>query len=128
MFYVLLTLFMPFRELYLMIRGRSSAKRWKFIAVQMGLVVGIAGGMWGEAWLLTRLFAWISSLGKTAGGVQHALAQAKVMTYVIPGGAVVCLVMVVVLFYGLKLMVKAGRKTSNVPAPRPRVALQREAA
>ena len=62
MFYVGLTLAMPFRELYRAVRGKSNAKRWSFIGVQLGFVAAIVAGMWGEAWALGRLIEWCATL------------------------------------------------------------------
>ncbi len=124
LFYVGLTLLMPFRELYRAIRGRSNAKRWSFIAVQMSFVLGIAGGMWGEAWAIGKLVEWIAAISK--GYWHDTMMQARMLSYVIPGGAVLCLVAVVLFFYALKFTTRLGEKSRKVtPAP---VAVQRETA
>jgi hypothetical protein len=49
------------------------------------------------------------------------------MSYVIPGGALICLASVVALFFGLKLVVKLGEK-SRKAAPTAPANVQREAA
>lgn len=116
MFYVGLTLAMPFRELYRAVRGKSNAQRWSFIGIQLGFVVAIVAGMWGEAWALGRLIEWCATLDWMGSGWQHSMTQAKMMSYVIPGGALICLASVVALFFGLKLVVKLGEKSRKVAA------------
>ena len=128
MFYVGLTLAMPFRELYRAVRGKSNAQRWSFIGIQLGFVVAIVAGMWGEAWALGRLIEWCATLDFMGGSWQHSMTQAKMMSYVIPGGALICLASVVALFYGLRLVVKLGEKKQTVSPTTPPVNIQREAA
>jgi hypothetical protein len=128
MFYVGLTLAMPFRELYRAVRGKSNAQRWSFIGIQLGFVVAIAAGMWGEAWALGRLIEWCATLNFMGAGWQHSMTQAKMMSYVIPGGALICLASVVALFYGLRLVVKLGEKSRTTTPTTPPVNIQREAA
>jgi hypothetical protein len=125
MFYVGLTLFMPFRELYRAVRGKSQARRWSFIATQVGFVVAIAAGMWGEAWALGRLITWCATLNWFGSGFQHTMEQAKMLSYVIPGMAIFCLVGIVLLFYGLRFFVNLTGKSRTVPTP---ASLRREAA
>jgi hypothetical protein len=127
MFYVGLTLAMPFRELYRAVRGKSNAQRWSFIAVQLGFVVAIAAGMWGEAWALGKLIEWCATLDWLGAGWQESMTRARMMSYVIPGGALICLASVVALFFGLKLVVKLGEKSRKV-APTAPADAQREAA
>jgi hypothetical protein len=55
MFYVLLVAWLPLRELGLTLQGRSGPGRWRRIATQTALAMGIIGALWGEAWLLGRL-------------------------------------------------------------------------
>ena len=126
MFYVGLTLAMPFRELYRAVRGKSNRQRWSFIAVQLGFVVAIAAGMWGEAWALGKLIEWCATLDFLGLGWQQSMARARMMSYVIPGGALICLASVVALFYGLRLIVKLGDKSRKV-APATAASVQREA-
>ena len=128
MFYVGLTLAMPFRELYRAVRGKSNAQRWSFIGVQLGFVVAIVAGMWGEAWALGKLIEWCATLNFLGSGWQQSMTRAKMMSYVIPGGALICLASVVALFYGLRLIVKLGEKSRKVAPTTPPVKLQRKAA
>jgi hypothetical protein len=54
-FYVLLVAWLPARELWLTLRGRSSPGRWRRVATQAALAAGIVGALWGEARLLASL-------------------------------------------------------------------------
>jgi len=54
-FYILLTLFMPLRELYLTARGRGSVERWKFVASRFFLFAGVLGGLWLQMIILHAL-------------------------------------------------------------------------
>jgi hypothetical protein len=61
LFYFCLVFLMPFRELYLTIRGRSSIARWKVVAFQVSLVAGIFTALWAEAWALKSTLLWLQS-------------------------------------------------------------------
>ena len=60
LYYVLLALWLPFREIGLILRGRSDRARWRTIAKQSSLAWGILAALWGEAWLLKRSLIWIA--------------------------------------------------------------------
>jgi hypothetical protein len=46
LFYLLSTVLMPFREIYLTCRGRSSVKQWKQVGLQMSLALGVVVSFW----------------------------------------------------------------------------------
>ena len=52
--YLLLAFTMPFHELYLTVRGRSSWARWRVVATQFAIAVGILAGVEASFWLLAR--------------------------------------------------------------------------
>jgi cytochrome c biogenesis protein ResB len=54
-FYFLLVVFMPIRELYRAVRGQSSLSRWAFILFHISLVIGILAAMWGTMWALNNI-------------------------------------------------------------------------
>ena len=56
-FYLLLAIAMPVRELGLAFRGRSSWERWRFIALQWSLIGGMLGIMAGQALALRWMAA-----------------------------------------------------------------------
>lgn len=54
-FYLLLTLWMPFNELYLTAKGRSSPERWKFIAYRWAVFAFVIGLLWVQAAFVTAV-------------------------------------------------------------------------
>ncbi len=60
LYYVLLALWLPFREIGLTLRGRSDRARWRTIAMQSSIAWGIVAALWGEAWLLKRSLIWVA--------------------------------------------------------------------
>ena len=72
-FYLLLAVLMPFRELVRLLRGKSSVQRWAVIATQWGYVTAIGLTMWLEMWGLEILVTWGQRKGwlaANAGGTQ----------------------------------------------------------
>jgi hypothetical protein len=72
-FYLLLAVLMPFRELVRLLRGKSSRQRWAVIAAQWGYVAAIGLTMWLEMWGLETLAKWGQRKGwlaENAGGTQ----------------------------------------------------------
>jgi hypothetical protein len=57
-FYLLLAVLMPFRELVRLVRGKSSRQRWAVIATQWGYVAAIGLMMWLEMWGLETVVKW----------------------------------------------------------------------
>lgn len=58
LFYLLAAAFMPLRELVLLVQGRSSLARWRFIAMQWAMIAGMLASLWGAMWLFKRLASW----------------------------------------------------------------------
>ena len=71
LFYALLVCWMPFRELWLLARGRSSHGRWALVARQVGLVLGIVAALWAEAWAIKSL---VGSAGLAADVASRSAA------------------------------------------------------
>jgi hypothetical protein len=61
LFYLCLILYMPFRELYFMAHGRSSAARWKMVGFQWIIFTCILFVMWLEAVLFTGAISWLKT-------------------------------------------------------------------
>lgn len=61
LFYLLLAIAMPIRELALTLRGQSSWARWRFIAIQWSLIGGMLITMAGQAMMLKWLAGKISA-------------------------------------------------------------------
>ena len=74
-FYMLLVVWMPARELWLAVTGRSSRRRWRLIGIQAGLAAGIMSALWAEAWLLKWLFASLPGWANGAGFVASTLQR-----------------------------------------------------
>ena len=54
LFYLLLVFWMPVKELYLLARGRSNARRWRAIGFFASLTAGIVVTTYVEAWLISQ--------------------------------------------------------------------------
>ncbi len=72
LYYLLLVLWMPCREFYLLCCGRSSARRWRAISVYVAMALCIIVTMWGEVWLLSQT---ITKAAATAGLIKPDSAQ-----------------------------------------------------
>ena len=77
LFYALLVCWMPFRELWLLARGRSSHGRWALVACQVGLVLGIVAALWAEAWAIKWLVESAGLAANIAGGRGAAFAAGQ---------------------------------------------------
>lgn len=55
-FYIFMAFTMPFYELYLTIQGKSSPSRWKLVAKQLFIAIGILAGVEAAAWMASKLF------------------------------------------------------------------------
>ena len=61
LFYLCLVLYMPFRELYFLARGRSSVERWKMVGFQWCIFSAIICVMWLEGMIFTGSINWLRS-------------------------------------------------------------------
>lgn len=100
-FYMLLIAFMPLRELYFTVRGRSSLARWKTIGVQWSLCVSILAALAGEGWLLNRFFVWL----QTQAPPGHAfIAPAMGAAAAVPIAAASPFIIIGAIFVGMHAM------------------------
>ena len=68
LFYLATALLMPLLELARTLAGRSSVARWRLVALQSGLALGVIGGLWATAWVLNRVLPdWVRVLLRAAG-------------------------------------------------------------
>ena len=67
LFYLISALFMPFRELVLTARGRSRLERWRSVASQTIIALGIILGIWLMGWALGYVIAIASAPCITSG-------------------------------------------------------------
>lgn len=65
LFYFLLVALMPFRELLLTLRRRSSLARWRRVGFHLLVLAGMLGVLWGEAWLLEHVLDLVRLHGAT---------------------------------------------------------------
>ncbi|MFY9269611.1 MAG: hypothetical protein WAO55_07675 [Candidatus Manganitrophaceae bacterium] len=54
LFYIVNGLLMPLFELIQLLRGRSSAERWRCVAAQSAMAAAILAVLWATAWVLSR--------------------------------------------------------------------------
>jgi hypothetical protein len=59
LFYLLLTLWMPVREIRSTLAGRGDARRWRFIAGKLAIVGMIVTALGAEAWAIGEAFGWL---------------------------------------------------------------------
>jgi hypothetical protein len=71
-FYVLIAIAMPIRELFLKAFDRSYSNRWPMITLALGLVVAIIAGIWAEVALLNAFFMWLQGALQTDLGLANA--------------------------------------------------------
>jgi hypothetical protein len=79
LFYFMLVVVMPFRELVLTVQGRSSLARWRSVGFHLSVLGGMLVVLWGEGWLLNRALD-IGTVGSAAAGAgKHDPARALVL-------------------------------------------------
>jgi hypothetical protein len=75
LFYLLLVLVMPLREMLRILCGRGDVRRWRTIGGTLALAAGILTALWLEAWVLVEILRQ-NSLGTTAGASAERIARA----------------------------------------------------
>ena len=92
LFYLGTAFLMPVRELLLTIRGRSSARRWRLVLLQVMLAASVIVGLWLTAWLLTAALpvAQYAVLQRMSRHIKHALGVAPgLLTWGILAGVLI---------------------------------------
>jgi hypothetical protein len=109
-FYLLLVVLMPLRELVRLLRGRSNRHRWKVIATQWGYVMAIGLTLWLETRGMEALAGWArkagwlaAETGNTAGIWGNGVVWAGLV-------ALVPLAMVYVTIHLLRLILRWRRR------------------
>jgi hypothetical protein len=109
-FYLLLAVAMPIREIFRTIQGKTNLKRWGIIALQLFFATGIFVTMWGEIWVLNRFFLWLrQSWGINCpliGNNTHAFEQTKTLAITSGMASFISLSFVLVAVYLLYLYVR----------------------
>jgi hypothetical protein len=107
-FYFLLVVCMPIREFFRTLQGRTTLKRWCFIALQLFFVIGILAAMWGEVWLLNRLLLLLPfSFGHCHFfvGKELTFEQSKVLAVAAATAGFISLTFVLVAVYIVRILV-----------------------
>jgi hypothetical protein len=78
LFYLISALFMPLRELVLTARGQSSLERWRRVAIQTIIALGIILGIWLMGWALGYVIA-IASASMHNFGAHWVLTPVNVI-------------------------------------------------
>lgn len=87
LFYLMSALCMPFIELYMTCRGRSSKQRWKLVATQFCFALGIAGGFWVTGWFLSWILPAKHVLSVQGSG--EVLNVIAITSFLMSGGVLV---------------------------------------
>lgn len=132
-FYILLVLWMPVRELWLLAHGRSSRQRWRRIAVQNALAAMIVAALWGEWWMLAELPGLVAALlatdliimplppldGLPAEAEAWLAADTIALEHMAPAVVATPFVIIAVLCAGVRLLhlfVRLGRRQPRMAA------------
>ncbi|MCC7406988.1 MAG: hypothetical protein IT442_02885 [Phycisphaeraceae bacterium] len=71
-FYLLLVLWMPLRELQMTIQGRSSLARWRGIAMHWFVVGCMIGMIFGQGYLMDAMCEWLLKISPLDSSLQLA--------------------------------------------------------
>jgi hypothetical protein len=124
-FYLLLAIAMPIRELFRAAQGKTNLKRWGLICLQLLFVAGIFVTMWGEVWALNSIFLWLcQSYGINCPLISnnsHAFEQTKSIAIASGMASFISLAFVLISTHILYLWIKyAGQvKLRFRPTPFP---------
>ncbi len=113
-FYLLLAVLMPFRELVRLMRGKSSIQRWAVIATQWGYVAGIGLTMWLEMRGLEALVKWGQRAGwlaADAGNTQGVWGNGAAWAAV---ASLMSLAAVFLTIHALRLVLRWRRQSAGV--------------
>lgn len=110
-FYLLLTIWMPINEMYLVSRGRSSLERWRFIAMRWAVFAVVLGVIYLQARLMKGLLpqgtASSVELAQALGLDAERVAQSGLGTMALATlAACGSLMLVMALVYTLRIAVK----------------------
>jgi hypothetical protein len=124
--YMLLVALMPFRELWMVLTGRSTWARWKAVGLMVAMAAAIGLCLAGEWWMLAHGFGWInrhtsanSALHvSSAVGVTAVAPALAFLPFLILGALIVALhaLRLAVHFQGGDLRAPAGSAAARMKA------------
>lgn len=126
-FYALSVAWMPIHELSRLVRGKSSADRWRRVARHVALLAGIVMALAGEWWLLARLHVIVAAIRLTSpshDGISGSEAAAaaelgRIEDFVGPIVVLAPFVVIAVLCVVLQLL-RLGLRVERTAILRPR--------
>ncbi len=81
LFYLMLVMAMPMRELWLTARGRGSARGWRSAGLYGAMAACIFAALWSEAWLIQQGITWLAA---RPGAIGQGLAALLVRGHALP--------------------------------------------
>jgi len=119
LFYILLVVLLPLRELLLTITGRSSLARWRSILKLAVMSAGIVLALLGESLLLKAGFSWLSQAAPKGSAIHQASVVA--MNGVVPWLAAAPFIILLVLLSSMHVlrMWVCRQKPVQIITPRP---------
>lgn len=109
-FYVLLALSMPVREIGMLVTGRSSLYRWKRIGMILGMLFGVMAALYLQARLMLAMMPEVGQASSQALGLTEVNHVAESQTFgLIAGSTMVALTTLCFLFlavFALRVIVR----------------------
>jgi hypothetical protein len=97
LFYLILVLIMPVRELYMTVTGRTSVERWKAVGFQWALAIVMTAAVWVEFFMVRGLFRWIIASDTAVGDwLASNMVDRPVLPYVIWATGITLAIMIAV--------------------------------
>ena len=113
LFYALLALLMPIKQLFARTRRTAPEVRWRAVGVQLGLLVGILAAMAATAWGITALVDVLRpdpvAADRALGALGRTLTRATLLAGAVSLAAVVALVQL------LRLIVRRHPAPTRAP-------------
>jgi hypothetical protein len=109
-FYLLLALYMPIHEVWMLVTGRSSVARWRRIGIIMGMLSGVLVAVYAQARLIAAMMPEVGQASSEALGLTGANQVAESQTMGLIAGstmvAVTTLCLVFLLVFVLRVIVR----------------------
>lgn len=109
-FYLLLALYMPIHEVWMLVTGRSSVARWRRIAIIMGMLSGVLVAVYAQARLIAAMMPEVGQASSEALGLAEVNHVAESQTMGLIAGstmvAVTTLCLLFLLVFALRVIVR----------------------